>query len=129
MHDPKTFRIEMELVLPRVFELDVKQREKFRHHADDLLLCRVPPGTHAHTSTECANAFTPLFDHLVLACPPLCINLVGFREKVAMVEQRSRHEDHTALPYDIPFQLCVFHYHVLARQPCQCAALPSTRLA
>jgi hypothetical protein len=32
-----------------------------------------------------------------------------------MVEQRSGHEDHTALPYDIPFQLCVFHYYTCWR--------------
>ena len=93
MHNTKTFRIEVELVLPRVFELDVKQCEKFRDHANDLLLGRIPPRTHAHASTKCANTFTALFDHLVFACPPFCVDLIGIRKQVAMVEQRGGHED------------------------------------
>lgn len=109
MHNSETSWVEVELVLPRVFELDIKQRNKLRDQTDDLLLGRMPSRTHAHTSTKCANTFTPLLDYGILARPPFRVNLVRSREQVAMVEQRGGHEDYTALPYDIPFQLCVFH--------------------
>ncbi|KAK4895358.1 hypothetical protein LTR49_028279 [Elasticomyces elasticus] len=109
MHNPKTSWVEVELVLPRVFELDTKQHKKLRDQTDDLPLGRIPSRTHAHTSIKYAITFTPLLDYGILTCPPFCVNLVCSREHVAMVEQRSGHEDHTALPYDKPFQLCVFH--------------------
>jgi hypothetical protein len=87
MHNPKTPWVKVKLVFPRVFKLDIEQREKLRNHTDDLLLSRIPSRTHAHAAAKRANAFTPLLDNGVFACPPFSVNLVRSREQIAVVEQ------------------------------------------